>query len=321
MDYVNLPLGLRVQSQIPLDVKQYSSSENDLKDLGDANNLAYIYQQGLVVYCIAEQTRWEWKEDDGTSTGLLSTNFTYPNGISAFGVNYSGREFNFFEYGNIPPAPPLQDFQSVTDVGFITDNEFYRYKDYGEGRAVLGVVNDATGHNPVVGVRSATGIVGEDDFSFVLGFNGDNGYGEKPNILYNSLNRHLLFDFPLLNKPNPNYPNPNNYTLATVDDLSLQRIVSVFPSNTYIVTNADNNFVLFIDNGATNVTIQVDGSINIPNFSCGFIQKGTGTVTFFTPNVFLKSPMGLVIKGTDYNAFLERELTTSNFYLLGNLKN
>jgi hypothetical protein len=96
MDYVNLPLGLRVQTQIPLDVKEYSLSETALKDLGAGDNLAYVYTQGLIVYCIEEQTRWEWREVVGAKTGLLPVNFTYPNGVITFGINYSNKIFNFF---------------------------------------------------------------------------------------------------------------------------------------------------------------------------------------------------------------------------------
>ena len=81
MDYANLPLGLRVQTQIPLDVKEYALSESALANLGPSNNLAYTYTQGLVVYAVAEKTRWEWREAQLAEVGLMPTNFVYPNGI------------------------------------------------------------------------------------------------------------------------------------------------------------------------------------------------------------------------------------------------
>jgi len=102
MDYTNKSLGLRVQTQIPLDIKQYSISEDTLKNLGSNNNLAYTYIQGLIVYCIQEGTRWEWREVIGVEIGLISTNFTYPNGTITFGIDYSNRNFNFFPFGEIP---------------------------------------------------------------------------------------------------------------------------------------------------------------------------------------------------------------------------
>jgi len=102
MDYTNKSLGLRVQTQIPLDIKQYSISEDTLKNLGPNNNLAYTYIQGLIVYCVQEKTRWEWREVVGVEIGLIPINFTYPNGIIAFGIDYSNRTFNFFPFGEIP---------------------------------------------------------------------------------------------------------------------------------------------------------------------------------------------------------------------------
>lgn len=89
--------GLRVPSQIPLDAKGNCPSETVLKNLGTANHLAFTYEQGLKVYCIAEETRWEWREvraSDGI--GLLASHFTYPSGSICNGVDYSGRIFDFF---------------------------------------------------------------------------------------------------------------------------------------------------------------------------------------------------------------------------------
>lgn len=109
MDFVNLPLGLRVQTQIPLDVKEYSLSEDDLSDLGPGNNLAFTYVQGLTVYCVQEKTRWEWREAVGVETGLLPSNFVYPDGTVNFGIDYSNKAFNFFTYsinGQVGPAGP-----------------------------------------------------------------------------------------------------------------------------------------------------------------------------------------------------------------------
>lgn len=108
MDSSNLTGGFKVQTQIPLDVKQYSQSEESLSNLGTGNNLAYTYTQGLVVYCIEEGTRWEWKKVPvgQENTGLLSQDFIYPNGLITFGIDYSLKRFNFFPYvtnGQIGP--------------------------------------------------------------------------------------------------------------------------------------------------------------------------------------------------------------------------
>jgi len=94
----NIPLGLKTQTQIPLDVKEYSINESTLSNLGQNNQLAYTYVKGLIVYCIEEGTRWEWKEVESglENTGLISEDFTYPSGHIAFGINYSEKSFNFF---------------------------------------------------------------------------------------------------------------------------------------------------------------------------------------------------------------------------------
>ena len=92
MDYTNKALGLRTQTQIPLNVKEYIASEAILKNLGARNNLAFVYEKGLIVYCIQEGTRYEWKEIEDGDVGLLDTNFTYPDNIIAFGIDYSNKE-------------------------------------------------------------------------------------------------------------------------------------------------------------------------------------------------------------------------------------
>jgi hypothetical protein len=84
---------------------------------------------------------------------------------------------------------------------------------------------------------------------------------------------------------------------------------------TYVLTDADDNYVIFINNGATAITISV-GAITTPNFSVGFIQEGSADVTF----VGVTNPVGLKSKGQGYQTFVERKLSTSTYYLLGNTK-
>lgn len=114
MDYTNKALGLRTQTQIPLNVKEYKESEESLKDLGLNDNLAFVYEKGLVVYCILEGTRYEWKEMSVGEIGLLDTNFVYPDDIITFGIDYSNKEYNFVkvEFGEllIPPFERVSDF-------------------------------------------------------------------------------------------------------------------------------------------------------------------------------------------------------------------
>lgn len=116
MDYTNQPLGLRVQTQIPLNVKEYKESENALKNLGTNNNLAYTYEKGLIVYCILEGTRYEWKEMSIGETGLLPTNFVYPDNIITFGIDYSNKSYNFVFR---PSNSPLEKINEGNGIGII----------------------------------------------------------------------------------------------------------------------------------------------------------------------------------------------------------
>lgn len=115
MDYTNKSLGLRVQTQIPLDVKKYIASEAALKDLGIGNNLAFTYIKGLIIYCILEGTRYEWKKIEVGDVGLLDDNFIYPDNIITFGIDYSNKEYNFVKIESIDP--PLQKIDEGNGEG------------------------------------------------------------------------------------------------------------------------------------------------------------------------------------------------------------
>lgn len=99
-------------------------------------------------------------------------------------------------------------------------------------------------------------------------------------------------------------------------EINKQKVIS---AGSYILTDADNNYTIFIDNGATAMTISL-GAITIPNFCVGFIQEGTGDVAFVGSGVSLTNPVGLKSKGQGYQTFIERKLATSTYYLLGNTK-
>lgn len=96
-NYNDIPVGLRVPAQIPLDVKLFFPNLTVLSDLGLNNNLAFSYYEGMVVYVVSERKRYEWKEAlPELGPGLLETPFRYPNGLVVAGVNYSEKEYNFY---------------------------------------------------------------------------------------------------------------------------------------------------------------------------------------------------------------------------------
>ena len=96
-DFNDIPTGLRVPSQIPLDIKEYFATLADMLDLGTNNNKAFTYYKGFRAYCVENDKIYIWKEAiPELGPGLLPSNFTYPNGTECFGVDYSNKEYNFF---------------------------------------------------------------------------------------------------------------------------------------------------------------------------------------------------------------------------------
>ena len=99
MDYSNIPTGLKITSQIPLNSKEWVKDEATLAYLGVDDNLAFTYHDQLEVFCLAEKKLYIWREvqEGEENTGLIPLDFTYPNGLSdTFGINYSGKTYNFF---------------------------------------------------------------------------------------------------------------------------------------------------------------------------------------------------------------------------------
>ena len=103
---------------------------------------------------------------------------------------------------------------------------------------------------------------------------------------------------------------------GNVSELNPQKTITT----SYTLTDIDNNYTVFVNNGATPITITIDSSITTPNFCVGFIQEGTGDVTFVGSGVSLTNPVGLKSKGQGYQTFIERKLATSTYYLLGNTR-
>lgn len=86
---------------------------------------------------------------------------------------------------------------------------------------------------------------------------------------------------------------------------------------TYSVTIADNNYVIEIDNGANNVTIDLSNSFPPNNFFVGFVQKGTGSVLFTGHDIFPEGT-GSYLYGQGHIAALD--IVNNTKYLHGTLK-
>jgi len=87
----------------------------------------------------------------------------------------------------------------------------------------------------------------------------------------------------------------------------------------YTLTDADNNYTIFINNGSNAVNVRVPANL-VANFNAGFIQEGSGLVTFVPLGVTnINTPTGYAIQGQNYQAYIEKKLNTTTYYLLGNI--
>jgi len=413
-DYSNIPLGLKITTQIPLNVKEYVQNEAALVDLGLNDNLAFTYVQGSKFYCIEEGTRYEWREVVGVESGLRTNDYTYPSGISAFGITYSNKVYNFFseqsnsqinsdwnstsglsEILNKPTiiTPPFQAINEGSGIGYIVRGRNATF--YGP---IGDTAFDMSFSDAVSSVYGATGVgaVAFGDYiqssgygSISFGSDVDNSAIGGFVSAYNSINRgyqNSLFgighdvtnmnctvigqasniinfqiaDFnvsstkPLFVIGNGTLENDDpTYTVLTRSDAFIVKLngVATLPSITnnlisaestgkvivtkeyleyksnlqktitasYLITSADNNYTIIIDNGADPINITIPSGL-LTNIFVGFIQKGTGDVTFVPSGTTIQNPIGLKSKGQYYNTSIDQEGASNVFYLLGNTK-
>lgn len=118
--YNDIPVGLRVPSNLPLDAKLWIKSKTEISSLGINDNLAYTYYKGMRIYCANEKEIYEWMPViEGNLRGLtplLSSVFTYPSGYIVNDINYSGITYNLFK---IPQAWDIviPDVPGIENVG------------------------------------------------------------------------------------------------------------------------------------------------------------------------------------------------------------
>ena len=316
MDYNNIPKGLKLTTQIPLDVKTYVADEATLAYLGTGNNLAYTYYDGLKVFCIDERTNYEWREVQigEENTGLVPLDFTYPSGLIAFGINYSNKKYNFFPF--VFTGPPGTN--GLNSVMALEINQCITYS-----QALVGEEFIATLYAPVYNLGWKIG-------TRVKVFTNGAHYleGIVSSLITNpvssiTINVDLVVGTGEL-CDTANIVIAGNPGADGVDGTSdnLQRVVSTFTGGEYVLTNADNNYTLIISNGATPVSIKIPTGLTT-KFAVALIQKGTGNVTITSAlGVTLNTPIdsAFKIKGENYFAYLEQEGNTNTYYLGGNIK-
>lgn len=160
-DFTNIPTGLKITSQIPLNSKEWVQNEATLAYLGVDNNLAYTYHDQLIVNCLEEKSKYIWREvqPGEENTGLIPLDFIYPLDYpESFTINYAGRKFNFFKIelqGPMGPQGPAgndgQDYTSnnlqkiVTSFPYTISNDDNNYTVILQNNTLVTTVNIPTG--------------------------------------------------------------------------------------------------------------------------------------------------------------------------------
>lgn len=419
----DVPKGFNVPKQVRLDSITGVQNETTLKNLGDGNNLAFKYYEGLKIYCKDEKTEYIWREVVGIETGLLDSHFIYPTYSPIDGINYSGKTFNFFlisntnnsadgsetkvnagtnvtitgtgtvsspyvinstntiadgsetkinQGGNITItgigtiANPYIINADLTDLGIVktVNNEVIS-----PGQSLSIINNEVTGKvlatkeyvqsiipttpngsetkinqgtnititgigtiaNPYIINSSTTNnptYINEGDNIVITG----SGTIETPYVINTNGVQTVTGNIVDITDPlnpvitSPTFKTINGESIIGTGDIeidNLQKVITYptdFTGTNYTITNNDYNYVIFINNGTVDVSITIDSSVNIPNFSVGFIQEGSGTVTHLTSGVSLINTVGYKIKGYGFQTFIEKKLNTNIYYLLGNTK-
>jgi len=109
-----------------------------------------------------------------------------------------------------------------------------------------------------------------------------------------------------------------NGTIATpykLETVNLQKPITA----DYLLTAADNNYSIKVNNGSTPVTITVPTGLP-ENFFIGITQKGTADVTIVGSSTTINNPIGFKIKGQGFCVGLEQIGTTNIFDLLADTK-
>lgn len=109
----------------------------------------------------------------------------------------------------------------------------------------------------------------------------------------------------------------NGSSKAFINNKNATKSVILGVAGNYNVANGDNNYSIEIDNGANDVTIDFVNITDTDNFFVGFVQKGTGLVTFNNADIIPQDTTN-VLYGQGHVASIQ--VVNSTKYLNGNLK-
>lgn len=304
-DYSNIPGGLNIPSQLPLDPKQVKLNEATLAYLGVSDNLAFTYYEQMEVVCIEEATRWVWREVGvgEENTGLIPVDFTYPDNVEIiYGIDYSMRVFNFFPLSVVGPAGPTGATGAAGSVirngAGVPSNGLGVNGDYYINTLTWDLYFKAGGtYSVILNIRGATGATG------ATGPAGTNGATE----VVAATNAPILV-------LGTGVPTTDPYE---IDEINLQDTTK---TTSFTLNNTHDKKTFFISNGGSDIIITVPTGLK-DNFYACFYQKGSGSITFAESGTTINFPaaLSLDIKGQDYWACIEKIEDTEEYHLSGAL--
>lgn len=305
MDFSNIPTGLNIPSQLPLDPKKVRLNEATLAYLGVSDNLAYTYYEQMEVVCMEEATRWVWREVGigEANTGLIPVDFTYPiNTPIIYGIDYSERVFNFFPLtttGATGATGPAGSPGSVWRNGSgAPSNSLGINGDYYLNNTNGDVYFKASGiYSIVANIKGPTGNTGA---------TGPSGPAVTVSVIAGSNNVLVTGTGVPISDP------------FIIDTFNYQDTTK---TTSFILTDAHDKRTFYINNVASNITVTVPTGL-VNNFYAIFYQEGTGNITFVEDGTNIRYPaaLGPLIKGQHYWACIEKKENTEDFNLSGSIK-
>lgn len=116
-----------------------------------------------------------------------------------------------------------------------------------------------------------------------------------------------------------NGTNGTNGTNAVNDNQKVITYPGDFTSGNYTFSNADNDFVLYIENGSNNVTLTIPLGL-VAKFQAGIVHRGTGDISYVTSSTTLYNPVGYKSLGRGYSTYIIQKGSTNDYNLLGDTK-
>ena len=198
---------------------------------------------------------------------------------------------------------------NIVNVGTTTEDGNSLYKGY----------NTTTDKHEFRRIVSDELVIEEDGDNLVI-YNSDTyidgvTYNPTTQVLtltrYNSFGSYAPFTVTLPTAQS-NYLENNSAELSFIQNRNPTKTVS----GSYSVTDSDNNYIIALDNGTSNITVDLSAVTATGNFFVGFMQKGTGLVTFSGYDI-KPSTLSDTLLGQGHVASLE--IIDSTKYLHGNL--